>query len=369
VGVEEGIARLRLTGSCDGCAASQSTLELAIEEALQAAAPDLAGLEVEGVVERPSRPTPADAPADAVWVTLPGAAALPRFELMVTGGLVVANVAGTLLAYRDTCACGAALDAATLDGGRLRCPVCERSFDLPRAGRCIEEEGAQLVPVPLLRRDGEVRIAVSSDLSVASELASGSSPRERPALSITQHAGAQCELCPSSVGENHRHLLHLDERRIVCVCETCWSLRSGDPEFRPPGARTVWLDGFTMPDHVWASFQIPIGLAFMLRSTVSGGIVALYPSPAGATESELDLAAWDDLCAANPALERLEPDAEARIVNRLASPAQYAIAPVDEAYRLVGVVKARWSGISGGAELEQAVAEFFAGLREEAVAA
>ena len=100
---------------------------------------------------------------------------------------------------------------------------------------------------------------------------------------------------------------------------------------------------------MWAAFQIPIGLAFMIRSSVTGGIVALYPSPAGATESELDLGAWDELCAANPMLGRLEPDAEALIVNRLSRRAQYAIAPVDEAYRLVGLVKERWAGISGGA--------------------
>ena len=44
-----------------------------------------------------------------------------------------------------------------------------------------------------------------------------------------------------------------------------------------------------MPDEVWVAFQIPIGLAFLMRSSVTGGVVALYPSPAGATESELDL--------------------------------------------------------------------------------
>ena len=153
------------------------------------------------------------------------------------------------------------------------------------------------------------------------------------------------------------------------MCETCWSVRSGDPEFRPPGARTVWLDDVAIPDHVWAAFQIPIGLAFMIRSSVSGGIVALYPSPAGATESELDLAAWDELVALHPELDRLEPDAEALVVNRMATPAQHAIVPVDQAYRLVGLVKERWAGISGGSELEAAVAEFFDDVRGEAVAA
>jgi Fe-S cluster biogenesis protein NfuA len=345
VALEDGVAHLKLEGSCHGCGASQTTMELAIEEALQAVAPDLLGLEVDGVVERPATARPV-ASSEAEWVAVPGAAELGRFETLLAGGLLVANVAGTLLAYRDTCACGAHLAAATLDGGRLRCAGCARSFDLPRAGRCVEDAAVQLTPVPLLRRDGEVRVAVEHR-------------EERPT----------CELCPSGIGEHHRHLLHLGERRILCVCETCWSVRSGDPEFRPPGARTVWLDDVAIPDHVWAAFQIPIGLAFMIRSSVSGGIVALYPSPAGATESELDLAAWDELVALHPELDRLEPDAEALVVNRMTSPAQHAIVPVDQAYRLVGLVKERWTGISGGSELEAAVAGFFDDIRGEAVAA
>ena len=88
-------------------------------------------------------------------------------------------------------------------------------------------------------------------------------------------------------------------------------------------------------------------------------MVALYPSPAGATESELDLGAWDTLCAANPILDRLEPDAEALVVDRTSPPHVYAIVPVDQAYRLVGLVKERWEGISGGRGVQEAVAEYF----------
>jgi hypothetical protein len=176
-------------------------------------------------------------------------------------------------------------------------------------------------------------------------------------------AGEHCELCPIGIGENHRHLLHLVERRIVCVCETCWSMRSGDPEFRPPGGRTLWLEDFAMSHEVWSAFQIPIGLAFLLRSTVTGTVVALYPSPAGATESELELDAWDALCAANPVLERLEPDTEALIVDRTATEHRYAIAPIDQCYRLVGLIKSQWQGITGGQGVDVAIAGFFDDLR------
>ncbi|HEY6758706.1 MAG TPA: DUF5947 family protein, partial [Baekduia sp.] len=191
-------------------------------------------------------------------------------------------------------------------------------------------------------------------------------PPPAPPAPARAPATATCELCPISIGAQHRHLLDLAERRIVCVCETCWSLRSGDPEYRPPGTRTLWLEDFALPDEVWAAFQIPIGLAFLMRSTVSGGVVALYPSPAGATESELDLTAWDALRAANPVLDRMEPDAEALIVDRTAAEHRYAITGVDRCYALVGLVKERWSGISGGPGVAIAVAGFFDDLRARA---
>ena len=168
--------------------------------------------------------------------------------------------------------------------------------------------------------------------------------------------GPRCELCPLSLAEDHKHLLDLEERRIVCVCPTCWSIRSGEARYRPTGSRTLWLEPFELSDELWAAFQIPIGLAFFMRSTSTGTIVGLYPSPAGATECELDLEAWDRLVAANPVLEDLDPDAEALIVNRLATPHVHAIAPLDDCYRLVGIIKATWEGISGGAAMEAAVA-------------
>ena len=180
-------------------------------------------------------------------------------------------------------------------------------------------------------------------------------------------ADEQCELCTLTLAAKHRHLLHLDERRILCVCETCWAVRSGEAEFRPVGNRTVWLDDFALTDEQWASFQIPIGLAFFMVSTVSGGVIALYPSPAGATECELDLESWQRLVAENPALADLEADAEALIVNRMAEEPKHVIAPIDVAYQLVGVVKTSWEGISGGSATEEAVARYFEGLRERAV--
>jgi hypothetical protein len=177
----------------------------------------------------------------------------------------------------------------------------------------------------------------------------------------------RCDLCGTTVPSDHRHLLNLVERRIECVCESCWALRSGDAEFRPTGSRTLWLPELDVPDDVWAGFQIPIGLAFFMESTVAGCIVALYPSPAGATESELHFSSWARMVALNPILEGLEADVEGLIVNRMADPAVYAIAPIDRCYALTGTVKMSWEGISGGTTVSDAVAGFFDGLRAEAL--
>lgn len=172
-----------------------------------------------------------------------------------------------------------------------------------------------------------------------------------------------CDLCELPIPPKHRHLLHLEERRIVCVCGTCWAIRSGDAEYRPTGNRTVWLEDFNLPGDLWASFQVPIGLCFFFNSGSVNSVIGMYPSPAGATECELYLEAWEELKELNPVLEGLETDIEALMINRLSDPPQYAIAPTDRAYELVGIVKAKWEGISGGPELKKAVEAYFDDLR------
>ncbi len=170
VRLESGVAHLRLRGSCDGCPASASTLELAIREALDEAAPDLDGIEVEGLVEakQPKRLLPLagqTAAGQPTWVELAGVAgleigALTQAQVGVVP-LVVANVGGTLLAYRNACTgCGAPLHRAELDGGLLTCPGCRRRFELPLAGRAIGED-LQLAPVPLLEDGEHVKVAVA----------------------------------------------------------------------------------------------------------------------------------------------------------------------------------------------------------------
>ena len=169
VGLEDGVAHLHLRGSCDGCPASASTLELAIRQALEEAAPDLDGIRVDGVAQT-ERPTPvprsgAEPGAQATWMELDGVAGLAAGEMTEARvgvvPLLVANVAGTLLAYRNACAgCGAPLHRAELDGGLLTCAGCGRRFELPLAGRAVGGD-LGLAPVPLLEDAGRVRVAVA----------------------------------------------------------------------------------------------------------------------------------------------------------------------------------------------------------------
>jgi hypothetical protein len=189
-------------------------------------------------------------------------------------------------------------------------------------------------------------------------------PRPAPAPDVEV-----CDVCGVTIAADHRHLLHLTERRIVCACEACWAMRSGEGDYRPTGNRTVWLPDLDIPDDLWAGFQIPIGLAFFMSSTVTGCVVAMYPSPAGATESELHFESWSRMTELNPVLQDLEPDIEGLIINRLSSPRMYVIAPIDRCYALTGAVKVSWEGISGGTGVEGAITRFFEDLHAEALQA
>ena len=166
LGFEDGVVKLRLEGSCKSCRASSSTLELAVRQALQEAAPDLLGMDVEGVVEETDDevtgiPLPLRGGSPG-WHTLDIDAPELMAATSVDGmSLLVANVDGTLLAYRDRCAsCDSALAAATLDHGALTCPSCGRSYFLPQAGRSMDDDHLQLQPIPLLREAEAIRVAL-----------------------------------------------------------------------------------------------------------------------------------------------------------------------------------------------------------------
>jgi len=113
--------------------------------------------------------------------------------------------------------------------------------------------------------------------------------------------------------------------------------------------------------------MIPISLAFFYRDGVAGRVRAMYPSPAGAIESALSLESWTEIAAEHPALEKMEPDVETFLVNRVSTPEQYYIAPIDECYKLVGLIRMHWRGLSGGTEVWKEIQQFFESLKGRSV--
>jgi hypothetical protein len=175
-----------------------------------------------------------------------------------------------------------------------------------------------------------------------------------------------CELCGLLLAAEHPHLIEPATRRLVCACDSCALLFDGREEgrYRRVPRRARALPDFRMTDAQWDALLIPIGLAFFFHSTPADRVVAFYPSPAGATESLLDLSGWQDLVQENSILAGMQPDVEALLVNRVGQAREYYLAPIDVCYKLVGIIRGSWRGLSGGTEVWESIGQFFAELRE-----
>ena len=187
----------------------------------------------------------------------------------------------------------------------------------------------------------------------------------------------RCELCSAPLPEEHPHLVELASRQLVCACDPCALLFDGAErsKYKRASRRVLSLPNFKMTDAQWESLIIPINLAFFFHSSLEGRAIAFYPSPAGAVESLLSLEAWSAIVEDNPLLRRMQPDVEALLVNRLGihrfaggdepGAAEYFIAPIDECYKLVGLIRANWKGLAGGTEVWDKIDEFFVRLRDK----
>ena len=182
----------------------------------------------------------------------------------------------------------------------------------------------------------------------------------------------RCELCSAEVTAGHPHLIEPASRKLLCACNACAILFGGmGTRYKRVPRRVLALGDFRLSDGQWDSLMVPISMAFFFRSTPDSRVVAFYPSPAGATESLLPLETWSDIEDANPALKEMEADVEALLVNRVGhvrgfAVPEYYVLPIDECYRLVGLIRANWRGLSGGTEVWQEVGHFFDGLKQRA---
>jgi hypothetical protein len=183
----------------------------------------------------------------------------------------------------------------------------------------------------------------------------------------------KCEMCSVALRPEHSHLIELTQRRLHCACDACAMLFSGQSgtKYKRVPRDIRLLTNFKMTDAEWDGLLIPINLAFFFQNSMNSRVSALYPSPAGATESLLPLEAWSSIVQNNPELNQLEPDVEALLVNRVgqargSAAAEYYIVPIDACYKLVGLIRIHWRGLSGGTELWREIGDFFAELRAKA---
>lgn len=182
----------------------------------------------------------------------------------------------------------------------------------------------------------------------------------------------RCELCAADVSAEHPHLIEPASRKLVCTCNACAILFSGmGQKYKRVPERVLALPDFHLSEGQWESLMVPISMVFFFRSTLDARVVAFYPSPAGATESLLSLETWKDIEDENPVLKEMQPDVEALLVNRVghargfAAP-EYYVLPIDLCYKLVGLIRGNWRGLSGRTEVWQEIGRFFDGLKQRA---
>ncbi len=176
----------------------------------------------------------------------------------------------------------------------------------------------------------------------------------------------RCDLCGSDVTAEHEHLLLLPDRRLVCACNACAILAptSHESHYRQIPEEVRFLPTFRMSEPQWDRFQIPINLAFFFHNGMTGKVSVGYPSPAGLIEAIADQEAWASVAADNPELQPMQVDVEALLINRLNATAEYFLLPIDHCYRLVGLMRSRWQGLSGGPEAQKEIERFFLQLKE-----
>lgn len=189
--------------------------------------------------------------------------------------------------------------------------------------------------------------------------------RIRAARPMSAPAGECCEMCTEPIADEHQHVVNVEGRQLLCVCRACYLLFTdthAELRYRAVPDRYLAFPGFALDRRRWEALQIPVGLAFFFRNSALDRTVAFYPGPAGATESELDLAAWNDIRIADPRVDMLAEDTEALLVRvpegELDAPQCYLV-PIDACYEFVGTLRMLWHGFDGGQQARTYIADFF----------
>ena len=284
----DGVVRLRMQGSCHGCPSSAMTLKNAIEEAIYATAPDVAAIEVEGVVEPPVH-----------------AAAL--FPIV------------------------------TLDP-RLRDP----------------NPGSRRLEVTCMQTDSPA--GSQPDVDAPPVRAETARSTRRAMRAVRARAGCRAR-APARAGQPEASVQLRAVRGPV-------QRPAGRPVQARPARHRISCPSFRLSDEQWEDLHLPINLTFFVESTPAQRVLAFYPSPAGAVESLLTLEAWQALRGPEPVLAGVR--ARRRGISGQPNEGEraYYRAPIDECFKLVGLIRVHWRGLSGGTEVWDEVARFFASLNE-----
>jgi hypothetical protein len=179
----------------------------------------------------------------------------------------------------------------------------------------------------------------------------------------------RCDMCGAPRADEHPHVVNINNRTLMCTCRPCYLLfthEDADLAYRAVPDR--YLSFETIPAPVWDELELPVGTAFLFLNSTMERVVAFYPGPAGATESELSLQAWGRVVAAVPGLSTLKPDVEALLVHTGEKTAEQTTAflvPIDICYELVGHLRMLWRGFDGGQDVRKRLAEFFAHLQDK----
>ncbi len=193
---------------------------------------------------------------------------------------------------------------------------------------------------------------------------------KRPAGAGTEQSDEHCELCNAPIPSAHRHLLELSSRELMCACRSCSLLfdrgGAGNGRYKLVPERRLRLEDFAMSELAWEELRIPVDMAFFFHSSAEDRVLAYYPSPMGPTESQLELSSWQELERSNPILVEMEPDVEALLVNRVGGARRHWLVPLDECYSLVGAIRTRWRGLTGGSEVWREIDRFFEELDRRA---
>lgn len=175
----------------------------------------------------------------------------------------------------------------------------------------------------------------------------------------------RCDLCALPLAQGHEHLVEPRSAKTLCACQACSILfpSTASTRYKRVPRRVRRLDGFDGSGELWAALSIPVSMAFLVPSSVSNGVVAVYPSPGGPTPEPVDPNAWRRVVEAHPAVGELEADVEALLVDRREQRREAYLAPIDRCYELVGLVRIRWRGMTGGPDVRSAIDGFFEKLR------